>query len=774
MLLRENMMIKGNNYRITVLTDRLIRLEYSGSKEFVDRPTQVVTNRDFGEALYDVNGNEDGIIIDTGKLLLTYDEKEFSMAGVSIKVKETDRTWHFGDKYGNSDGNLFGTARTLDGADGGLWLEEGIFGKNGFAVLNDSDSAEYIDGEFIERSSKGTDIYFFGYGTDYRQGLKDYFALTGEVPMVPRYVFGNWWSRYHAYTEESYKELIDKMQEEHIPLSVAVIDMDWHVTDVDPKYGTGWTGYTWNRKLFPDPKRFLSYLREKSLAVTLNLHPADGIRAFEDQYEAAAKRLGVDPKTKEPLEFDFADKAFRDVYFQEVIHPFEDDGVDFWWIDWQQGTKSGKTGIDPLFLLNHYHYEDATRSGKRGLIFSRFSGPGSQRYPIGFSGDTISSWKSLDFQPYFTFTASNIGYGFWSHDIGGHMMGDKDEERLIRWIQFGVFSPIMRLHSSNSPFFNKEPWNVSEPYRSVMGNFMRLRHRLIPYIYSMSYKAHSKGQLLIEPMYYRHPHSPEAYDVKQEYYFGDSLLVGAIVKKSDQALRMGHVNMYIPEGRFYDIFTGYIYTGEKRANLYRTVDSIPVLLPEGGLVVESLEDEKNGCDNPEKLRALLGAGKSGRFELYEDDGVSMDFEAGHSVTTVFHAEFDEENKGMDITIEPASGDLKLIPKMRSYEIVIYGVSEYETDLESSFDKKKNTLTVRLPLTEVTNTQKVHISRLKLAQNDIIERVFEVIERSWCDTLVKERVFDRIRHDIEKDSFINWLHSQDIDENLKDAISEAFL
>lgn len=767
-------MITGKNYRITVLTNRLIRLEYSEKNEFVDKPTQVITNREFDEALFDTDRNAEGITINTGKLVLRYDEKEFSMAGLSITVTETGKTWHFGEKYGNSDGNLFGTARTLDGADGGLWLEEGIFGRNGFAVLNDSDSALLIDGEFVDRSFTGTDIYFFGYGNDFRQGLKDYFALTGEVPMVPRYVFGNWWSRYHAYTEESYNELIDKMQEEHIPFSVAVIDMDWHVTDVDPKYGTGWTGFSWNKDLFPDYKRFLAHLREKKLSVTLNLHPADGIRAFEDQYEAAAKRLGVDPKSEKPLEFDFADKAFRDAYFEEVIHPFEDDGVGFWWIDWQQGTKSGKSNIDPLFLLNHYHYEDGKREGKRGLIFSRYSGPGSQRYPIGFSGDTISSWKSLAFQPYFTFTASNIGYGFWSHDIGGHMMGDKDEERLIRWIQFGVFSPIMRLHSSNSPFFNKEPWNVSEPYRTVMGNFMRLRHRLIPYIYTMSHKAHTDGQLLIEPMYYRHPDKNVAFEVKQEYYFGDSLLVGAIVKKSDPMLRMGHVNMYIPEGRFYDIFTGYIYTGEKRANLYRTVDSIPVLLPEGGIVAESLEDDKNGCYNPERLRILVGYGKNGKFELYEDDGESYDYEDGHSVTTLIESEVNEKECTMDIRINPAKGDCSLIPQRRSYEIVVYGIEKYECDVDSSFDEKKKCLTIRLPEAEITELRDVRLTGIVPAENDIVSRVFEVIERSWCDTLVKERIFDRIKKDSEKDSFLSWLRCQDVDENLKDAISEAFL
>jgi alpha-glucosidase (family GH31 glycosyl hydrolase) len=136
----------------------------------------------------------------------------------------------------------------------------------------------------------------------------------------------------------------------------------------------------------------------------------------------------------------------------------EEEGVDFWWIDWQQGNTTKIEGLDPLWMLNHYHYLDSRRSGARGLTFSRYAGPGSHRYPVGFSGDTVISWDSLAFQPYFTANASNIGYGWWSHDIGGHMMGYRDDELYLRWLEFGVLSPIMRLHSTAIEVLGKEPW----------------------------------------------------------------------------------------------------------------------------------------------------------------------------------------------------------------------------------------------------------------------------------------------------------------------------
>ena len=146
----------------------------------------------------------------------------------------------------------------------------------------------------------------------------------------------------------------------------------------------------------------------------------------------------------------------------------EDDGVDFWWLDWQSGPHSRVAGIDPLWMLNHFHFLDSARDGRRPLTFSRYAGPGSHRYPVGFSGDTVISWASLAFQPYFTATASNIGYGWWSHDIGGHMFGGKDDELATRWLQLGVFSPILRLHSSANEFTTKEPWTYAPEARAVM------------------------------------------------------------------------------------------------------------------------------------------------------------------------------------------------------------------------------------------------------------------------------------------------------------------
>lgn len=776
-------MISGPHYRITVLTDRLVRLEYQEEERFTDQPTQVAICRDFPSVPFEVR-REGTLQIETATLLLSYDEGPFSSLGLSITLKATGKVWHYGVIYGNSDENLFGTARTLDMTDGFVEMEPGLFGKNGYAVLNDSTSPILDGSAFVRRPSSGLDLYFFGYGTDFFGGLRDFYHLTGKAPLIPRYALGNWWSRYYPYSEESYGELLQNFEKENIPLSVAVLDMDWHLTEVDEKYGTGWTGYTWNRELFPEPARFLASLKEKGLAVTLNLHPADGIRGFEEMYPAVARRMGLDPETEEPVVFDFADPTFRRVYFEEVLHPMEKDGVDFWWIDWQQGTGNAEGDIDPLLLLNHYHYKDQEDRGVRPMIFSRYAGAGSHRYPIGFSGDTRTTWRSLAFQPWFTSTASNIGYGWWSHDIGGHMLGDKDDDRLIRWIQYGVFSPIMRIHSSNSPFFNKEPWTLGEPHRRIMGEFMRLRHRLLPYLYTAAYEAYKKDLPIVQPLYYHYPSTPDAYEAPNAYFFGSSLLVAPITEKNDEQLRMGAVNVYLPEGRWIDLFTGQVYQGGKKQKLYRTLDSIPVLLPAGGILPLDGGELRNGTKNPASLRILIGAGASGSFTLYEDDGSSMSYQDGAFVTTALAAEWLPSEEALTVSIAPAEGELSLIPEKRDMTLVLCGYhSDAKTLTKVTLDGREKTLSVekeektgflRLTVHEVPvqSGATFHVTGLSLSENDRNAKVFSILDRAWIEITAKEEIYRELSAAANPETFRERLLGMDIPETLKNAIMEV--
>src|SRR3954447_14150485 len=468
--------VQGDRWRITVLADGLLRLEWSDDGVFDDRASTFAVHRDLPVPDFRVIDGEAALELVTERLRLVYDRGPFTPAGLTVQVRGNvsnyRAVWRYGEAPGARDAppNLGGTTRTLDDIDGRAPLEPGVLSKVGIAALDDSRSFVFEDDGWVSpRDGEAIDVYVFAYGRDYAAALRAFHAVSGSQPLLPRWALGNWWSRYHRYSADSYLELMDRFEAEGLPFSVAVLDMDWHRVDSVPEeHGSGWTGYSWERTLFPDPEAFLAELHRRGLRVTLNVHPADGVRAYEDAYPDMARALGRDADDDEPIAFDIADPAFLAAYLDVVHHPLEEQGVDFWWLDWQQGTHSRVRDIDPLWMLNHFHFLDSGREGRRPLTFSRYAGPGSHRYPVGFSGDAVVSWASLDFQTEFTATAANIGYGWWSHDVGGHIHGVRDDELATRWVQLGTFSPILRLHSSSNPFLVKEPWLFPREAREAM------------------------------------------------------------------------------------------------------------------------------------------------------------------------------------------------------------------------------------------------------------------------------------------------------------------
>ena len=278
--------VTGDHYRITVLTPRMLRLEYSPTGRFEDRATQMVLNRDLGPVEFQVVRDAAGLHLSTEAVVLDYDELEFSAAGLTIRLAGP-YGYHSQWRYGIPNepniyhlGNLGGTARTLDMIDGACELEDGLVASNGYAVLDDHTIA--LDGDWVAPRMEGnTDTYYFGYGSDAAGAVRDFYRLTGPQPLLPRWALGNWWSRYYAYSATEYQALVERFEAEELPFSVAVVDMDWHRVDVDPRYGSGWTGYSWNTDLFPDPSAFLAWLHEHGLKVSLNVHPADGVRALD-------------------------------------------------------------------------------------------------------------------------------------------------------------------------------------------------------------------------------------------------------------------------------------------------------------------------------------------------------------------------------------------------------------------------------------------------------------------------------------------------------------
>lgn len=671
--------VRVPHVRFTVLSPRLIRMEYDPEDRFEDRPSQVFWYRRQPVPAFTARRGGRGIQISTEFLQLRYNAGEiFSHDSLYITLLDKNITWHFGDK---AEGNLQGTFRTLDGADGPIPLEDGLLSTSGWTVVDDSNGLVFNSESWIcdRQNERGAlDLYFFGYGNDYSAALSDFYHVSGPPGLVPRWALGNWWSRYWDYHQVELSNLMVEFQSLGVPLSVCIVDMDWHLTQTGNR-STGWTGYTWNRTLFPDPQEFIHFIHSLGLKTGLNLHPAEGIHNHEDAYVEMARATGIDPTSGEPVRFVPEDPNFVKPYFEILHHPQEegglhgDDGVDFWWMDWQQGNPVKTPGLNLLWWINHLHYLDQGREKRRRhFLFSRWGGLGNHRYPIGFSGDSIITWRTLAFQPHFTATAANVGYGWWSHDIGGHFNGMEDSALYTRWVQFGVFSPIFRLHSTKNPFHERHPWGYDESTFYRVRRAMQLRHSLIPYIYSMAWRDRQNAAPLVRPMYHLHPTEDAAYMSPGQYYYGSELIVAPYTSPLDDQTRLSRKVIWLPEGRWFDFWRSTSYPGGWYA-LHGDMNDIPVFAKAGAIVPLDSNPTFGSVRLPESLDIHIFPGADGTFELFEDDGESQAYlEGDYAITRIQQSWI--PGKMQTITIQPAQGSAHLLPSMRSYRLYLHAIN----------------------------------------------------------------------------------------------------
>ena len=629
--------ISAGNARFTIITPELIRMEYSDDAKFIDSPSLVFINRRLRVPTFTVDTENTWLIINTGKLALKYKSNsgEFGKDNLNITFGSSGKEviWHPGDK---DTANLYGTTRTLDGADGPVSLDSGLLSREGWSLVDDSQRPLFDDSNWnwvMNRpSDEKQDWYFFSYGHNYKQELGDYVRVAGRIPMPPRFAFGSWWSRYWAYTDEELENLVTQFGLYGIPLDVLVVDMDWHQT-FDLRWSSkerdqagetkGWTGYTWDTTLFPNHQEFLSWVHEKGLKTVLNLHPASGIQPWEKSYSRMANAMGIDPASKKYIPFDLIDQKFAESYFNIVLHPLEKEGVDFWWIDWQQWDTTRVRNLNPTWWLNYTFYTDMERENeRRPLILARWGGLGDHRYQIGFSGDVISNWSSLRFQPYFTATAANVGFGYWSHDIGGHMPGTVDPELYTRWVQWGAFSPILRTHTTRNANAERRIWAYPYGNFDAMRKAFLLRYELLPYLYTASRIAYDSGVSIVHPLYYEFPEAEEAYQFGDEYFFGDDIVVAPIVSPISPDTLLASQRIWIPPGTWIEWYSGERLEGPKVVERHYALDEIPIFVKLGSIIPMQSEKQRADIENVDPLVLRIFPAKSGRARVYQDEGNS--------------------------------------------------------------------------------------------------------------------------------------------------------
>lgn len=364
------------------------------------------------------------------------------------------------------------------------------------------------------------------------------------------------------------------------------------------------------------------------------------------------------------VRFNLADQRHADLYMQ-YHHALLDQGVAFWWID---GDSAAMEGLDSQMWTNRVYYDYQQRhTGQRSLIFSRYGGPGSHRYPAFFTADCYSNWKVLAWEVPYTIKAGNVLVPYVTHDIGGFMGTLRDDfELYARWLQFGALSPLLRLHSAHA---NPEegnprlPWVYGDAGIEMARRFFQLRYALIPYLYTYCREAYDTGLPMCRGLYLECPDEPEAYRF-DEYLLGRELLVAPITSPAvnGRATR----SLWLPPGEWFDWFTGEKYPGGRTVVYECPLERMPLFVRAGSILPLQPEMPHTGAQPVDPLILVVYPGAEASFTVYEDDGLSLDYMAkGYRRTPIKLA---RTARGWRLTIGAPVGDFAGATPRQAYEV----------------------------------------------------------------------------------------------------------
>ncbi|MBW4488807.1 MAG: DUF5110 domain-containing protein [Trichocoleus desertorum ATA4-8-CV12] len=578
----------------------------------------------------------------------------------------------------------------------------GILSRSGYSVLNDSVSAPLENNWLGQRlDPEGQDWYFFAYGSDYAAALQNFVRLCGPMPMLPRWAFGVWFSLFGQLYDTDYHKLVQQFEELNLPLDVLILDVDWHLS--------GWCGWDWNPEFFPDAPMFLKQIHQQELHVGANVHP-EGLAPGDSQFQALCEARRLDPAdvkagkvfaVKNPMSswifeswhpegmaeykptdteletgwllFNLAEPEEARLFMQVLHGPREADGIDFWWID---GSSAIHPGVNSQLWTNHVYFTHLANRDQRPMILSRTGGIGSHRYPAQFSADTYSQWEVLQLLVDFTARAGNVGMAYWSHDLGGfynHVPGVPfiDPELYVRWVQFGCWSPVVRLHSDHG---KREPWAYGQWVLDAVRQAFHTRIQFLPYFYHLGRVAYDTGLPLCRPLYLHYPQDPAAYEQPTQYLLGDRVLVAPVVEAG------GYRSVYLPDGSWWHRETSKYYLGAQQLSLYAPLAEVPVFVKAGAILPLQPVALHAGTQPPDTLRLEVYAGQvgevgeAGELDLYEDDGTSQAYltEAGSRRRFTQQQALGQHM----LTCEAIQGTYAGMPAVRNFQVHWVGLESH--------------------------------------------------------------------------------------------------
>jgi alpha-D-xyloside xylohydrolase len=736
-------MEKGS-LKVQVCSESIIHVLYSPTATFPKRADLVVVKDTWPGAKWTVQSTDDAVSLATSLLKITVgrhdgaitytdtsgtallQEQTRTMTPQKVNGEDTYRAESFVNMYGSHEG-LYG----LGQHQAGVWNYRGesvdisqdnsniavplMVSSKGYGIFWNNTSRSRFNNRFANYlyiSSEVADVidYYFLYGPDFDKIVAGYRDLTGQVPMFGKWAYGFWQCKNRYKSQDEILGIARKYRELHIPVDNIVQDWFW------------WTRkgeFVFNQN-YPDPKAMVDQLHSENFHLMISIWPffepgsknydyMDGKGWFVDKF-----KFGKPPyHTSGMAVYDATSPEARKYYWELVNKGLFSIGADAWWMD---TTEPETEGQEENILLNHklaagsgnrylnayplldtqgvYQGQRSASDKKRVFILSRSAFAGSQRNGVtAWSGDINSDWFSFRRQIPAGLNFSLSGIPYWTTDIGGFVFGSPTDpafrELFVRWFQYATFNPILRVHGTRNPDEN-ELWSYGTEAEKILVNFDRLRYRMLPYIYSLAWKTTHEGYTPMRPLVMDFRSDARAQDIGDQFMFGSAFLVNPVTEPAAATRQV-----YLPQAKWYDFWTGSQVEGGRMINASATLDHLPLYIRAGSILPLGPEEEwsTEKAADPIELRVYRGA--DGDFLLYEDENDNYDYEKGTYATIPLHW----DDAAHTLTIGNRTGEFPGMLQSRSFHVVFvrenHGVDETaagEVDKVVQYSGKQITVT----------------------------------------------------------------------------------
>lgn len=565
------------------------------------------------------------------------------------------------------------------------------------------------EANILRMESRDSELdYYIIYGPEPATILETYTKLTGRMPMPPKWALGYHQSRWSYENEDWVRGIAEEMRDRRIPCDAIHLDID---------YMRGYRVFTWSPQRFPNPKKLLGDLQQQGFKAVTIIDP--GVK-YEPEFESQG-RYKYENSLPNPI---FSEGMAKDCFVRDaggnlvagyvwpdkaVFPDFQDPQVRRWWgskhqdlidfgvrgiwndmnepalddrpfgegvkmsfpLDSPQGPpeeRATHAEVHNLYgsMMARASYEGLEKllPQERFFVLTRSGFAGMQRWSAGWTGDNQSSWEHLEMSLPMLCNLGLSGVAFVGSDIGG-FFGDCNGELLARWTQIGAFYPFMRNHTMQGSA-NQEPWRFGDRVEAICREYIELRYRLLPYIYSLFYGAATTGAPVMAPLIYYYPNDMKTYLLHDQVMLGEWLMAAPVCRPGVE-----YRAVYLPEGVWYDWRTGDRYEGPTHILAPAPLEQMPIYVRGGAIIPMVPVVQYVGESRADELRLKVWPG-SGEFTLYEDDGISRDYQTQDLwAKTTYRVRQDADN--VTVEIEGRRGNWN--PGQRSIVVEVVGVGE---------------------------------------------------------------------------------------------------